>query len=401
MSHSSRETLGFGIVGLGRAAAATVPAIARNPNTRVVAAADTNVEVLDAFRARYAARGYASLEDLCNDADVDAVYIATPTHLHTRHVLTAVAAGKHVICEKPLAITLEDADQMIAAVEARGVQFIVGQSQSYEPPIRAIRELVRSGEIGPLGMISGWYFNDWLYRPRLPAELDTGMGGGVVFRQGAHHFDIARLIGGGMLRSVRAAAGVWDAQRPTEGSYSVFLEFESGAAASLVYSGYDHFFTTELTGGQTEGGTRVDPAQQPHAAARRALATAGDAALKRSVGFAGGVRDQVPAYPAYFGLLVVSCERGDIRQTPEGLLVYGDSKRWPVPVDTSVSGRDLMIAELYEAVLHGKAPLHSGRWARATLEVSLAVLESARTRREVVLAHQVPTLDTAEASRDL
>ena len=393
MSHSSRDTLRFGILGLGRAAAATVPAIARNPNTRVVAAADTNPDVLEAFGARYAARGYASLEDLCADAEVDAVYIATPTHLHTRHVLTAVAAGKHVICEKPLAITLEDADQMIAAVEARGVQFIVGQSQSYEPPIRAIRELVRSGEIGPLGMMSGWYFNDWLYRPRLPAELDTRMGGGVVFRQGAHHFDVARLIGGGMLRSVRAATGVWDSERPTEGSYSVFLEFESGAAASLVYSGYDHFFTTELTGGQTEGGTRVDPAQQPHAAARRAIAAAGDAALKRSSGFAAGVRDAVPPYPAYFGLLVVSCQHGDIRQTPEGLLVYGDRERWSIPLETSVSGRDLMIAELYDAVVHGKPPLHSGRWAKATLEVSLAVLESARTRRDVLLRHQVPTLD--------
>jgi predicted dehydrogenase len=400
LSHGSRETLGFGIVGLGRAAAATVPAIDRNPNTRVIAAADTNPGVLDAFRARYAARGYASLEDLCDDAAVDAIYVATPTHLHTQHVLTAVAAGKHVICEKPLAITLEDADKMIAAVEARGVEFIVGQSQSYEPLIRAIGELVRSGEIGPLGMISGWYFNDWLYRPRLPAELDTRMGGGVVFRQGAHHFDVARLIGGGMLRSVRAATGVWDPERPTEGSYSVFLEFESGAAASLVYSGYDHFFTTELTGGQTEGGTRVDPAQQPHAAARRAIAEAGDAALKRSTGFAGRFRDAVPPYPAYFGLLLVSCQRGDIRQTPEGLLVYGDRQRWSVPVNAGVSGRDLMIAELYDAVVHGKPPLHSGRWAKATLEVSLAVLESARIHGEVLLAHQVPT-HAAEVSRDL
>src|SRR6185312_5656981 len=133
--------------------------------------------------------------------------------------------------------------------------------------------------------------------------------------------------------NVRAATGVWDAQRPTEGSYSVFLEFESGASANLVYSGYDHFFTTELTGGQTEGGTRVEPVQQPHAAARRALAAAGDAALKRTVGFAGDVQDHVPAYPAYFGLLIVSCQRGDIRQTPEGLLVYGDSERWSVALD--------------------------------------------------------------------
>jgi len=390
---SARTSLRFGIVGVGRAAAASVPAIVRNPNTEVVAAADTNADVLQSFAQRYSTRTYPTIEALCDDPDVDAVYIATPTQLHTQHVLAAVTAGKHVICEKPLAITLEDAGRMIAAVDARGVQFIVGQSQSYEPPIRAIRQLVRGGELGRLGMINGWYYNDWLYRPRLPAELDTRMGGGVVFRQGAHHFDIARLIAGGVVRSLRASTGVWDPARPTEGSYSVLLDFESGATANLVYSGYDHFFSTELTGGQTEGGSRVDPALQPHAAARRALAVAGDAALKRQARFGGAVRDRPPEYPAYFGLLIVSCERGDIRQTPDGLIVYGDDARWTVPLEPGVSGRDLMVAELYDAVVNGQPPLHSGRWARATLEVSLAVLESARTRRDVLLSHQVATND--------
>lgn len=390
---NSRNTLRFGIVGLGRAAAATVPAIVRNSNTEVVAAADTNADVLESFAQRYSARRYPTLEALCEDPDVDAVYIATPTHLHTEHVLAAVRADKHVICEKPLAITLEDAGRMIAAVDEHRVQFIVGQSQSYEPPIRAIRQLVRSGDLGRLGMINGWYYNDWLYRPRLPAELDTRMGGGVVFRQGAHHFDIARLIAGGVVRGLRASTGIWDPARPTEGSYSVLLDFEGGATANLVYSGNDHFFSTELTGGQTEGGGRVDPARQAHAAARRALAESGDAALKRQVGFSGAVRQQVPEYPAYFGLLIVSSEHGDIRQTPDGLMVYGDEARWTVPLEAGITGRDLMIAELYDAVVDGKPPLHNGRWARATLEVSLAVLESARTRRDVLLSHQVATND--------
>jgi hypothetical protein len=96
---------------------------------------------------------------------------------------------------------------MIEAAESAGVHFIVGQSQSYKPPVRAMRHPVRSGDLGQLGMISSWYFNDWLYRPRLPAELNTGMGGG-----------------------------------------------------------YDHFFSTELTDGQTEGGTRVDPLARGHGA---------------------------------------------------------------------------------------------------------------------------------------
>jgi phthalate 4,5-cis-dihydrodiol dehydrogenase len=390
-------SLRFGVVGLGRAAAATVPAIVRNPDTTVVAAADTNPEVVDSFRHQFPSRGYACIEDLCDDPDVDAVYIATPTHLHTPHVLIAAGAGKHVIVEKPLAISLDDADQMIAAVDKAGVQLIVGQSQSYEPPVRAMRELVRSREVGALKMISGWYFNDWLYRPRLPAELDTRMGGGVVFRQGAHHFDVARLIGGGLLRSVRAVAGVWDAARPTEGSYSALLEFQDGAVANLVYNGYDHFHTVELTG-QSEGGTRVDTTQMEHAAARKRLeASGGDAALKRQGRFSA--RADTPPYPAYFGLIIVSCEHGDIRQTPSGLKVYADDDIREIQLPQGVSGRDLMIGELYDAVVHGTPALHTTGWAKATLEVSLAVLESSRTRQDVQLKFQVPTLDQGVPQR--
>jgi phthalate 4,5-cis-dihydrodiol dehydrogenase len=90
---------------------------------------------------------------------------------------------------------------------------------------------------------------------------------------------------------------------------------------------------------------------------------------------------------------VVSCELGDIRQTPGGLMVYGDTERWEVPLTPGIGGRDLMVSELYAAVVEGIRPLHNARWAKATLEVSLAVLESSRSRREILLAHQVPTED--------
>jgi phthalate 4,5-cis-dihydrodiol dehydrogenase len=387
--------LRFGIIGLGRAATATVPALARRPDAfEVMAAADTNPAALAAFQQRFpSARAYADAESLAADGQVEAVYIATPTHLHTQHVLLAAAAGKHVIVEKPLATSLADADRMIEAVERAGVHLIVGHSQSYEPPIRAMREVLREGRIGRLRLISGWYFNDWLYRPRLPSELDTAQGGGVVFRQGAHHFDIARLLGGGLVRSVRATAGMWDTARPTEGSYAALLQFDNGAVASLVYNGYDHFHTTELTG-VDEGGAPVEAEAREHAAARKALLAADDASLKGQRGFAGAGRSAGgPRLASHFGLLIISCDHGDMRQMPGGLRVYGDTQRWDVPLPEDLVGRDLMVAELYDAVVRGIRPLHDARWAKATLEVSLAVLESSRTQQEVLLRHQVPTPD--------
>src|SRR6266545_4942689 len=143
---------------------------------------------------------------------------------------------------------------MIAAAERSGVQLVVGHSHSFEPPIRKIREIVRRGELGRLRMLHNWYFTDWLYRPRNAEELDTQLGGGVTFRQGSHQFDLLRLIGGGLVRSVRAMTGRGDPERPTEDAHVVYMEFEDGTPASAVYSGADHFQTTELAFGIGEQG---------------------------------------------------------------------------------------------------------------------------------------------------
>jgi phthalate 4,5-cis-dihydrodiol dehydrogenase len=151
--------------------------------------------------------------------------------------------------------------------------------------------------------------------------------------------------------------------------------------------------STELTSGITEGGTRVRFQQRKHGAARRALSEAGDAALKATAGFGGTHFGAAAPHQAHFGLLVVSCERGDIRQTADGLRVYGDEACWKVSLPVGVTGRDLMVAEFYDAVAYGAPALHGLRWGKATLEVSLAVLESASTRREVLLRHQIATAD--------
>lgn len=406
--------LRFGVVGLGFAAVSTVPAIVRHPRLEIVAAADTDPLALERFRARFGGlETYERIEELCASPTVDAVYIATPTGLHAEQAILAADHGKHLIVEKPLAVSLDEADRLIAAVERNGVQLVVGHSQSFEPSIRAMRALVRGGELGRVRMISSWCFTDWLYRPRRPDELDETLGGGVVYRQGAHQLDIIRLIGGGLVRSVRATTGAWDRDRPGIGSYTAYLEFEDGAAATAVYSGYDGFQTTELTG--------VDEAGQPvrefttgrsRLSVRPAGPAADEMALKRARGFAGAPPESAPGrvpsagdegsssgsvrrtrHQAHFGLTVVSCEDGDIRQAPDGLLVYDEHGRRELPLPPDVSGRDLMVQELYDAVVLGVRPLHDGRWAKATLEVSLAIMASARERREIVLAHQIPVAD--------
>jgi phthalate 4,5-cis-dihydrodiol dehydrogenase len=238
-----------------------------------------------------------------------------------------------------------------------------------------------------------------MYRPRNPGELNTELGGGVTFRQGSHQFDLLRLIGGGLVRSVRAMTGVWDEERPTEGSHVVYLEFEDGTPATAVYSGYDRFHTAELTFGVGEQGQRVNTSA--YGRARSALQAAGDAeaeaALKRTSSQYGGTRSRQSADPAphppFYGLTLVSCEKGDIRQSADGLTIYAEDEKREIPLPTDETGRDAVVRELYEAIVHDRPPLHSGRWGKANLEVCLAVLESARLRQEIRLSHQVPTLD--------
>src|SRR5207244_4257316 len=100
----------------------------------------------------------------------------------------------------------------------------------------------------------------------------------------------------------------------------------------------------------------------------------------------GGPRPQ-----AHFGLTVVSCEHGDIRQSLHGLYVYGDAEKWEVPVEDTLRGRAAELEELYGAVIEHRPVFHDGRWGIATLEVVLGIMQSARERKEVYMSHQVPS----------
>ena len=251
------EVLRLGIAGLGVASTQILPPLAQLPFIKITAAADTRSDALGKFRQTYDGEGHSTVEDLCRSPNVDAVYIATPNALHAEHAITAARHGKHIIVEKPMAMNLAECDAMNEAAERHGVKLLCGHTHSFDPPIRSIRAIVESGELGKLRMINTWNYNEFMYRPRMRHEL--AMSRGVVLNQGPHQVDIVRLIGGGLVRSVRAMTGVWDQVRGYEGSYTCYLEFEDGTPATLVYSGYGFFDTAELFGWVGEGGQYRDP----------------------------------------------------------------------------------------------------------------------------------------------
>ena len=393
------QLLRLGIAGLGVASTQILPPLAKLPFIKITAAADQRAEALEKFRLAYKGEAYSTVEDLCRSPNVDAVYIATPNTLHAEHAITAAKHGKHIIVEKPMAMTLAECHAMNEAAEKHGVKLLCGHTHSFDPPVRKIREIVKSGELGRLRMINTWNFNEFMYRPRMKHEL--AMSRGVVLNQGPHHVDIVRLIGGGLVRSVRAMTGIWDKTRGYEGSYTCYLEFQDGTPATLVYSGYGFFDTAELFGWVGEGGQHRDPKTNldVRKRLREAHTVEEEEQLKEAMRFGGrregefshvwsGERKQ-----PFFGLTVVSCEKGDLRQTPGGLRLYGENEQREISLPTGSRGREAEVEELYNAVVHNRPVSHDGCWGAATLEVCLAMLESAETRKEIFLSHQVPTPD--------
>ncbi|HEY0395123.1 MAG TPA: Gfo/Idh/MocA family oxidoreductase [Candidatus Elarobacter sp.] len=397
----SREPLRLGIVGLGRAAAQMLPGIAAHPHVVAAAGADPNPDARARFRADFGAPVFEDAEALCARGGVDAVYVATPHERHAADVAVAAAHGKHVIVEKPMALTVDDCRAMTAAAARAGVVLVVGPTHGTDPAIVRMRETIVGGELGRLRMIVNLAYGDFLYRPRRPDELDTARGGGIVYNQIPHQIEIARALDGGPLRSARAVAGAWDAARPTEGAMTALLEFEDGVAASLTYSGYDHFDSDELHWWTGELGNAKS--RDAYAAARRALRAAGrdpeaESRMKAASGFAGRGATRLAggvAHQPHFGFLLVSCERGDMRPSRDGVLVYGDDgvRELPLPAGRAYPNKSGVLDELYDAVAHGVAPVHDGAWGTETVAVALALLRSARERREIALGsvvHEAP-----------
>jgi phthalate 4,5-cis-dihydrodiol dehydrogenase len=387
--NGTERKLRLGVAGLGRAFTVMLPTFMRDPRVELVAAADPRAEARARFAIDFSAKTYETVEELCADPAVEVVYVATPHQHHARHAVLAARNGKHLLVEKPMALTLDDCAAMIEAARQAKVHLIAGHSHSFDAPILRTRELIASGAFGAARMITALNYTDFLTRPRRPEELDTAQGGGAVFNQAAHQVDIVRLLGGGRVKTVRAATGAWDAARPTEGAYSALLTFENDAFASLTYGGYGHFDSDEFAGWIGEMGQ----AKQPYARKSQKFANAAEEIAFKNMRNYGGPAFQIPAAEnlahQHFGTIIVSCERADLRPLPNGVTIYqgGTARLDPLPPPTVP--RAEVIDELYAAVVNGVAPLHGGAWAMATTEVCLAMLRSSREGRDIALSGQV------------
>ena len=205
------------IPGLRKAARCEIVAIASRDDRRAAeAAAELGIP-----------RAHGSYEALLADPEVDAVYIPLPNHLHAEWTIAAARAGKHVLCEKPLALTAADAERMGEASRAAGVHLMEAFMYRLHPSWVAVRELVAAGRIGRLVAVDSWfsYFNDDLANIRNQADV----GGGALFDIGCYCINLSRMLFGGEPRDVQA----WlrrDEDAGVDVVTSALLAFDDGVA---------------------------------------------------------------------------------------------------------------------------------------------------------------------------
>jgi len=389
-----------GVVGLGLGAARIVREMDASPKFDLYAAADIDPDARERFQRVFPrTKVYDSIEGLAADPEVEAVWLSTPNRDHAPHMEILAREGKHVMVQKPMAITLPEAEQMVEAAERHGVKLLSGHSQAYSAWVRLTRQIVRSGRLGKLRAINAFASNGWLFSTRKREDLDPAEGGGIVYRNAPHQIDCIRLIGGGILKSVRGTFGQWMPERPSPGYYAAYMEWPDGTPAVAIQNSYGYFSADELVP------VGVTPEKNAAKVARRGSirkamrdGTRNEAADydKLGIGKSDDFGDPGPEwmgawYADDLGILLVSCERGDIRQSPNGVYIYDDAgvREIKVPRGASPSTWYLQLEELYGAVVFGRKAFHDGRWGMATLEVALGIMESAKTRRDVQLSHQV------------
>ncbi|HEU4864822.1 MAG TPA: Gfo/Idh/MocA family oxidoreductase, partial [Actinomycetota bacterium] len=191
----------------------------------------------DAATALGADRAFDSAEELVRDPDVDVVHICTPNNLHLPLAEAALAAGKHVICEKPLALDVSGAQQLVEAAADSGLHAAVPFVYRYYPTVREARERVASGETGEVRLLHGTYLQDWLLRPDDSNwRVDEQLGGASrAFADiGSHWCDLAEFVAGHRITRLSARLLTAVPERVSEEGRHAFASGGDGGEARRV-----------------------------------------------------------------------------------------------------------------------------------------------------------------------
>jgi len=253
------ETLGFGILGAGLVAPFHANSVRDAEGCRLVAFCDVDKERADQRAAEYGVKAYYSLEDMLKDPHVDVVNVALPNHLHHDAVIACARAGKHVITEKPPAMSLRETDEMIEACRKAGVKFSCTVQCRARKAIQAMKEAIDSGRFGRLLHADAYmkWFRTTEYYHSAGWRSSRRSGAGVTVQHAFHYIDLLQYLAG---PAARVHARMTNLAHPTvrlEDTLLAFIDFANGAqgvveASTALWPGTD--VRIEING---ENGTAI------------------------------------------------------------------------------------------------------------------------------------------------
>jgi UDP-N-acetyl-2-amino-2-deoxyglucuronate dehydrogenase len=339
---------GFGIVGSGVIASIHAEAVASLPAARLVAVTDAVPGSATSLAGAFGCAAEPDLDALLARDDVDVVSVCVPSGLHADVGVRAAAAGKHLVVEKPIDVSLAAADRLIGAARAAGVALTVISQHRFDPGLAELRRLLDGGALGRLvlGEASTKWYRSQGYYDSAPWRGTWGLDGGSLMNQGIHYVDLL-LWCMGPVTEVTALYATQTHRIEVEDTALAALRFSSGAvgtivASTAVFPGFAQ--RLEITG--TAGTVVVEDGQIVRRALRAELPESGEGSL-----------DNVSAAPAAAASAAALDPASHAAQ----------------------------IADLLAAIDAGRQPSVTAESGRAALEVVCAVYESAREGRTVAL----------------
>jgi predicted dehydrogenase len=352
--------IGFGIIGCGNIAPMHAQSISEIDNATLVAVADVSQERAEALAGKYGAQAYTDYAEMLARDDVHAVSLCLPSGMRCEFGEACAAAGKHVLSEKPLEVTTERIDRLIAATDHAGVQLGCIFQSRFADSSRAIRKALDEGRFGKLVLGDAyikWYRSQEYYNSgqwRGTKRLD---GGGALMNQGIHQIDLLLWFMGNPVRVYGKKALVAHTGIEVEDIATATIEFENGALGVIEGSTaiwHGHPARVEVHG--TEGSAVVEDGQLKFWKFK--TETEEDSAIRRALG-----EDTTLGSGA-----------GD----PLAALSHG--------------GHKLQIQDFVDAIQSGRKPFVEGREARRAVELIEAIYESAESGQPVTI--------TARSSRN-
>jgi len=244
----------FGLIGCGDIAQKRVaPALRDSEYCELVAVNRARASLAEAFGKQFGAkRWYASLQELLKDDEVKAVYIATPVNLHAGQTIAAAESGKHVLCEKPMALNEAECDRMIAACRANDVKLGIAYYRHFYPVVQRIKEILRSGEIGMpvMAQVNAFeWFDPPASHPRAWLLNKEQSGGGPMFDFGCHRIEVLLDLFG-EASEVKSISSNSYFRRDVEDVAVALFRFEQGTCATLsvAHSASDPTDTLDIFG---------------------------------------------------------------------------------------------------------------------------------------------------------